>query len=121
MEFELKHGLPFGKDADAEMQYRVELRELTAGDIIEAEEASEKLMLGPNGPVLVSSPARMGTELLRRQVKRVGKLQGLSLGQLKSLHPDDLELLNAQVVARDALLAREIADRGRADGAPGDH
>lgn len=121
MEFDLIHGLAFGKGDEAELQYRVELRELTAGDIIEAEEASEKLMMGPNGPVLVSSPARMGFELLRRQVARVGKLQGLSLAQLKSLHPDDLERLNAQVAARDTLLAREIADRGRADGAPGDH
>ena len=45
-----------------------ELRELTARDLIDAQEASEKVVRSRDAVTLVSSPARMGIELLRRQV-----------------------------------------------------
>ena len=48
-----------------------ELRELTARDLIDAQEASEKVVRSRDAVTLVSSPARMGIELLRRQVKRL--------------------------------------------------
>ena len=44
-----------------------ELRELTARDLIDAQEASEKVVRSRDAVTLVSSPARMGIELLRRQ------------------------------------------------------
>ena len=93
-QFTLKRGLPYGKDENAVMQMDVTLRELTGGDMIEAEVASEKMVMTPKGPVLLSSSAIMGFELLRRSVARVGEIQGpLSMDQLKSLSAEDLALL----------------------------
>lgn len=53
----LKDGLPFGTGDETEMQYDVTLRELTAGDLIDAQAAAEKLVMSKEGPVLVSSPS----------------------------------------------------------------
>ncbi|HCR3993483.1 TPA: phage tail assembly protein [Morganella morganii] len=101
MHFQLIHGLPFGKGEDAELQFDVELRQLTAGDIIDAEAASERMVITPEGPALLSSPSRMGFELLRRSVGRIGKIQGpLPMEMLKTLHQADIELLLAEAEAR---------------------
>lgn len=42
--FRLADGLPYGTGDDAEMQYDVTFRELTAGDIIDAQLASERVV-----------------------------------------------------------------------------
>ncbi|CAM3282997.1 putative prophage protein [Xenorhabdus nematophila ATCC 19061] len=117
MHFELRHGLAYGKDGDTELQFTVELRQLTAGDLIEAETASERVVVTANGPALLSSPALMGYELLRRTIARVGKIQGpLPLVMLKTLHQDDLELIARHAdVQRAAALdtVARVADEGR--------
>ncbi|EJI0962862.1 TPA: hypothetical protein LZR68_005262, partial [Escherichia coli] len=82
----LKDGLPFGTGDETEMQYDVTLRELTAGDLIDAQAAAEKLVMSKEGPVLVSSPSRMGLEMLRRQIASVGCIKGpLSLALMRKL------------------------------------
>ncbi|WP_340617234.1 hypothetical protein [Xenorhabdus entomophaga] len=117
MHFELKHGLAYGKDNEVELQFEAELRPLTAGDLIDAEAASERVVVTANGPALLSSPSRMGYELLRRTIARIGKIDGpLPLAMLKTLHPDDLELIAAHAdLHRTAALetAARVADEGR--------
>ncbi|MEE9357467.1 phage tail assembly protein [Candidatus Vondammii sp. HM_W22] len=118
----LKHGLKQGDDTLVEAT----LRELSAGDIIDAREASEKLVMTPDGPGLVVSPTLLGAELLRRQIARIGNLQGpIDLVQLKRLHPEDLNRLQDKADELDeavfAAAAMEgLSTRGRDDAAGAD-
>lgn len=95
MQFTLKHGLAYGNSEEAELQFDVELRELTAGDLIDAEAASERVVMTNKGSALVSSPSRMGYELIRRAIVRIGVINGpLPFDMLKKLHQEDLELIS---------------------------
>lgn len=125
----LKHGLKVGPETLLD----VELREPMAGDIIEAQEESEKLVVlqGKEGPEprLVPSPSLVGVNVLRRQVVRIGNVQGpIDLIMLKRLHPEDLGLLNRKADELERAMFAEIAPkkagqeaeaRGRADGVGG--
>ncbi|MFK3619159.1 phage tail assembly protein [Pasteurella multocida] len=113
MQLRLKQGLMYGD----EPQYDVVLRDLTTGDLIDAELASERLMLDKQGnPVLVTSQTLFSYELLRRQIASIGKLNGpISLAQLRSLSPDDLALINAALTAIDTAKAEKVLERGRLD------
>jgi len=125
----LKHGLKVGTDVLLD----IELREPTAGDIVEAQEESEKLVLLPGSdgpkPQLVLSPTLVGVNVLRRQIVRIGNVQGpIDLGMMKKLHPEDLGLLNRKAdELEQAMLAeitprragQEAAERGRDDGVGG--
>lgn len=101
----------------------VVLRQLNAGAVLAAAEAAERLVSTATGLELVSSPARMGAELLRRQVLRLEgdsqeKLDGpLDMEQLGRLSAKDLD--NLQFAARMLDAAAEksmekVAGRGRA-------
>lgn len=113
MEFRLKHGLMFGD----EPQLDVETREITTQDLIEAECAAERLLMdGQGNPVLVVSQVLFNYELLRRQIKRVGKISGpISLKQLGSLVPDDLNVINSMLSAQEIAktTAQGLDQRGR--------
>ncbi|MDN0007485.1 phage tail assembly protein [Providencia stuartii] len=117
MQFTLTHGLPYGKDEEMELQVDVELRELTAGDLIDAEAASERVVMTEKGATLLSSPSRMGYELIRRTIVRIGKINGpLPFEMLKKLHQDDLELIAGYSgVQQSAAIAtaEAVADKGR--------
>lgn len=117
MQVVLIHGLSYGKDAEEVKQFDVELRELNAGDLIEAEQASERMVMTPKGPALLASPATMGYEMMRRSIASIGVIQGpLSMALLKTLHQDDLELLlTATNVQSDAAIAtvKQVIDEGR--------
>lgn len=99
------------------------LRELTCGDILDAEVESERVHLltveGVPQPHIVSSPALMNAHMLRRQIKKLGKIHGpLSLELFKKLSPRDLDAVRA---AGDRL-TEAGAKKGMADGgrmAPG--
>jgi phage FluMu protein gp41 len=118
LEFSLKHGLPFGKGADAVMQYDVTLRELSVGDILSANEESEKVVPTPDGYTLVVSPTLVGVHTMRRQVLKVGCIQGpLSVADMGRLHPDDLALLNSKASDLDSAVLKEVTERGRSDAA----
>lgn len=113
----LYDGLAFGKDVLKE----VVLREVTAGDVIEAQEESEKLVQGPGGPVLVSSPTLAGLGVLRRQVLRICDVSGpLSLSDFKRMTVRDMNLLEAKAreleAATAAALARETGVGGDGPG-----
>ncbi|MGP9666247.1 hypothetical protein ACT3TY_16710, partial [Halomonas sp. AOP22-C1-8] len=93
----LIHGLKIGEAVCKDAK----LREATAGDVLEAQEAAERLMMVPtqNGvePMLVVSPSRVGVEVLRRQIVSIGDVSGpLDLKLMHRLHPEDLNLLLAK-------------------------
>jgi len=91
----LTHGLTVGKAVFK----KAVLREPTAGDVIEAQEESEKLVTTfdeKNKPQheFIPSPTMVGVHVLRRQIKSIDDCSGpLSLDNIKSLHPEDLSLL----------------------------
>lgn len=117
----LRDGLPFGKGEEAALQHDASLRSLTAGDIIDARLESERVVDTPSGPRLVTSPELMALNVLRRQVTRVGVINGpLSIANLRSLSHHDLQLLEGESDALEAAeLAERLGNRGRADQAPG--
>ncbi|WKS99793.1 phage tail assembly protein [Gallibacterium salpingitidis] len=111
MNITLKTGLMYGD----EPQKEVVLRELTTGDMLDAELAAERLLVDKVGnPVLVTSQVLFSYELLRRQIASIGKLQGpISLAQLRSLTPEDLALINAALATVESAKAQQVTDRGR--------
>lgn len=110
----LKDGLPFGTGDETEMQYDVTLRELTAGDLIDAQAAAEKLVMSKEGPILVSSPSRMGLEMLRRQIASVGCIKGpLSMALIRKLSADDFQRLSLATEMYDMAVAASLTqERG---------
>ncbi|MEQ5173839.1 phage tail assembly protein [Escherichia coli] len=119
--FELKHGLLTGKGtADETLHKTVKLRELTASDVIDAQLAAERVVMGGNGKaVAYCSEVLMGLEMMRRQVAAIGNIPGpLDMKQLRMLHPADLELISTKAAALDEML-EEVATRGRTDAAGG--
>ncbi|MCE8027545.1 hypothetical protein HOP54_02425 [Halomonas daqingensis] len=117
----LIHGLTIGETLHRE----VVLREATAGDVLDAQAESERLMMVPNHdggfePMLVVSPSRVGIEVLRRQIVSVGDISGpIELAVLKRLNPEDLNLLLAKSEQLDGAAVSQTQDgatqRGRDD------
>ena len=118
---DLKDGLTIGS-----VTYKIAvLRQLTAGDVQDASEASERLVATPTGDLaLVSSPARMGREMLRRQVARLkddngGKFDGpLEPEDMARLTVTDLRALQMGVGILDAHVEKAVeamGKRGRTD------
>ncbi|WP_437889582.1 phage tail assembly protein [Phytobacter sp. V91] len=115
----LKHGYVTGKGTSDETRHTdVTLRELDSRDVVESQLAAERVVIGDNGKaVAYCSEVLMGLELLRRQILKVGEIPGpLSIKQLYSFHPEDLELLSSSASSLDDMLA-ETSNRGRRDAA----
>lgn len=93
----------------------VELREPTAGDLIEATEEGERLVRSPDGGfALVVSEPLVGLHTLRRQIVRVGDYTGeVTLAMLKKLSATDLSLLQEGAQQLDRAMLQEVASRGR--------
>jgi phage FluMu protein gp41 len=110
----LTDGIKLGADILTEAV----LRSPTAGDVMDAQEESEKLVETIDGPRLVSSPTLSGAGMLRRQIVRIGNLDGpLSRADLAKLTPRDLLALQmAADKLDDALAGEALADRGRDSG-----
>lgn len=122
LKFDLIHGLAVG-----EKNFKnVELRAPTAGDVIDAQEESEKLVYalidGQLAPTLVTSPSLVGMNVLRRQIVRIGEVGGpIDAAVLKKLPIEDLEIIQEKAGELDAALAaraaaRKVTARGRDDG-----
>ena len=115
MKVMLETGLMFGEERQLEMT----LRELTTGDLLDAETAAERLVMTAEGePVLVKSPALFGYEILRRQIASIGKINGpISLRELRSLTPEDLNRISLFVQNWESAKAEQVVSRGRLDAA----
>lgn len=119
--FDLKHGLLTGKGtADETLHKTVRLRELTSKDIVDAQMASERVVIASNGKaVAYCSEVIYGLEMMRRQIATLGNLPGpLSLELLYKLDPTDLKYLTEQAQALDDML-EDVSERGRDDAAGG--
>lgn len=114
IEFQLEHGIPLGKGRNAEMQYDVELRELTGADVIDASLEAEKVVFNGDGQaVAYSSNVIMGYALLCRQVDCIGEIKGpLTLNELRKMHPIDIASLQRHAEELDQLIAK-VETRGR--------
>lgn len=118
--FELKHGIKLVEKLHKECV----IREATAGDILDAQDAAEKLVTAPGRdgepvPRLLVSDHRMGMELARRQIVRIGDIKGdpLSREDFRELHPEDMEIINNELDKLDGAGAEEVlAQRGRSEG-----
>lgn len=109
---------------------RAVLRQLSAGDILAAQEEAERLVYAKDGTLsLVMSPARMGREALRRQIARLEGESGesydgpLSVEELSRLSGRDLAALQAGTELLDsvaATTAEALRDRGRSAAGGGD-
>ncbi|NDV20918.1 hypothetical protein GO013_16020 [Pseudodesulfovibrio sp. JC047] len=99
--------------------HEIVLREATGGDVIEAQEESEKLVMTADGPQLVASPTLVGMGVLRRQVVKIGDVDGpVDLVTLKRLSVYDLNQVQLKADAMDAATEAEAlkartAMRGR--------
>lgn len=116
----LEHGLKIG-----DVTHLVAtLRDPNSGDIIDAMEESEKLVLLPGSdrpePALVASPVLVGINTLRRQIVSIGDYKGpLTLAEIKRLHPSDLDRLQKKAEELEAAGLSGLIDRGRDDRGQG--
>jgi phage FluMu protein gp41 len=111
---QLRHGLKVGKEFCKDFELH---DHLTAGMIIEAKEAAEKVvpfeMGGRMVPVVVESPAKLGALILCQQVAMIGPLVGpLDYELFATLHQDDLDIINLYAdLAAGALTSKEVSDK----------
>lgn len=108
-----------GLKIEEEVHLEAVLREATAGDLIEATADSERLMLTPEGYQLVPSPTMVGTNVLCRQIVRIGTHNGpLTVGELGKLSAGDLKLLQQKAEQLEAGAFAGVTGLGRDDKAP---
>lgn len=98
------------------------LRELTPGDLINAGSDAEKVIRGDDGGYhLVQSPTLIGLHMLRRQIVRIGDIEGpMEVADLLRLAMQDFDALQnaADNLDAAALKAMQTADeRGRSEAA----
>lgn len=92
-----------------------ELKECSAGDLIDATVDAERLVATREGDyVLVASPTLVGMHALRRQIVRIGEHQGpLTLAELKRLSGRDLNLLRNSAQALETASLKGVEERGK--------
>ena len=102
-------------------QLKAVLKDLTASEIIEAAEESEKAVYAPDGQLtLVHSPARMGVELLCRQIVNIGSINGpFDRSLLGKLSSADFAALQDKADELDVAEMKALNKRGRDDPAIG--
>jgi phage FluMu protein gp41 len=107
---ELKKGLKIGED----VHKLAEIREATAGDLIEATEESERLCATPEGGyILAASPTMVGLNSLRRQIVKIGDHPGpLTIGELKKLSSGDINILQEASARLERAGLEAIAQKG---------
>ena len=111
LKFTLENGLKKGE----EIHKDVELRELTAGDMLDAEAKVEELVITEDGKVTYkTSPTRLAHEILRRSIAKLGSLpMPLSVSEYRLLSRTDLIILQTQASKIDNAMVEKISARGR--------
>lgn len=117
---ELKSQLIDGLKIGEAVYKTVTLKEATAGDQMDAEQAAEMVYMAPTGPFVEASPSRLAVELLARQVSKLTGEAGaefdgaVTVTMLRSLSRGDLALLLTDREKLDSVAEREVlASRGR--------
>ena len=114
--FELIDGLKPVKD----LHRTCTIRTATAGDVIDAQTAAERVVHTADGPLLLVSDSKMGWEMTKRQVVSIGGIKGpLEEEHMRALSGRDLNLIGAKIEALDSAAwkaAQEQAKRGRDEG-----
>lgn len=86
--------LPNGLEIGSEVHKEVELRDITAGDIIEANEKSREVFLTPQGPVLMCPTDKVVRNMLCRIITKLGSLKmPLSPAEFNKLSAADFDFL----------------------------
>lgn len=114
--------LPVGFKLGEDRHKDAVLRELGTRDIIEAGMEAETCVMGPDGEMhLVRSGTKAGIELLRRQIVRIGPVEGpFTLAEFFKLAPEDFLALQAAAERMDAAADKAmegVAARGRGEPA----
>lgn len=113
-EFELEDGLQLVENVHT----KCVVRPLTAGDILDAQTESERLMATPSGYSLVTSDNLLGFHLARRQIVSLGGITGpLKVEDMRQLSGRDLHKLETELEKLDKAVAEALAQRGRDQGA----
>lgn len=90
------------------------LREVTAGDLIDATDESEKVVLTPDGWRLLVSDTLVGLNTLRRQIVSIGSHPGpLTINEMKLLSGADMNLLQQQAQILDGASLEAIEEAGK--------
>lgn len=106
----LKTGLTIGETVHKEAL----LREVTAGDLIDATEESEKVVLTPDGYQLLVSNTLVGLNTLRRQIVSIGDHPGpLTISELGHLSGKDMNLLQQQAEILDSATLQGVEGAGK--------
>jgi phage FluMu protein gp41 len=109
VKFDLKEGIKIGEA----VYIAAEIREASAGDLIDAADESEKLIATPDGYQLLASPTLVGLNTLRRQIVCIGDYKGpLTLSELKKLSAADLSLLQEKALTLEDASLKKVIDRG---------
>ena len=107
--FTLLDGLQVG---DGPVHKEVVLRDLRAGDVIEATEDAERAYDGRIS--IAASPTRVGMLILIKRIEKLGDLQmPLTEAEFKKLTLRDMNLINKMADEQEAQTA--LAARGRGD------
>lgn len=109
----LVDGLNIGNVANLE----AEIREAGVGDMLDANDESEKVISTPDGYQLIASPLLVGINTLRRQIVRIGDIKGpLTLGEIRKLTPVDLDILQSSADELEKASLKRVSARGRGEG-----
>lgn len=110
IKFTLTDGLTVGKTINKD----VELREVSAGDLIDATEDAERVVLTGEGYQLLTSPTMVGLHTLCRQIVRIGDHPGpLTIAELKKLSGRDLNMIQDEANKLDQATLAEATDKGK--------
>ncbi len=110
MEVKLTTGLKVGDKP----QITAILRQLTTGDLIDANKESEKVIATPTGYTLLTSNAELGVNILRRQIVKIGEIEGpITLETFRKLSTEDFEILQQAAENLDEAILAKAKERGR--------
>lgn len=94
------------------------LREPTAGDLMQAMEESERVVMVAGEPQLLLSNTALSLHTLRRQIVSIGDINGpIDMAMLSLLSATDLSLLQSCADELDTVIGKELAARGRSNAA----
>lgn len=110
-QFKLQDGLQVGEQVHKD----VVLRDLRAGDVIEANEEAERAYSAEDGTVrIAASPIRVGMLTLIKRIEKVGDLpMPFTEAEFKLLTVRDMNLINK--MAEDQERETALSERGRGD------